>query len=105
MLCQAMRSTQGRGLMTDATSRFSIDGKPLFHYMGTSTFSNYIVVPEIAVAKVREDAPFDKICYIGCGVTTGVGAVVYSAKVETAPNVVSFGPASIALHLILCPST
>src|SRR5580658_5047045 len=72
-LCQAIRSTQGRGLMPDATSRFSLDGKPLFHYMGTSTFSNYIVVPEIAVAKVREDAPFDKICYIGCGVTTGVG--------------------------------
>ena len=70
-LCQAIRSTQGRGLMPDATSRFSIGGKPLFHYMGTSTFSNFIVVPEIAVAKVREDAPFDKICYIGCGVTTG----------------------------------
>ncbi|HDR9837646.1 TPA: alcohol dehydrogenase catalytic domain-containing protein, partial [Burkholderia multivorans] len=90
-LCQKIRATQGKGLMPDATSRFSLDGKPLFHYMGTSTFSNYIVVPEIAVAKVREDAPFDKICYIGCGVTTGVGAVVYSAKVEAGANVVVFG--------------
>src|SRR6202049_4723157 len=99
-LCQAIRSTQGRGLMPDATSRFSIDGKPLFHYMGTSTFSNYIVVPEIAVAKVREDAPFDKICYIGCGVTTGVGAVVYSAKVEAGANVVVFGLGGIGLNVI-----
>jgi hypothetical protein len=79
-LCQKIRSTQGRGLMPDATSRFSIDGKPIFHYMGTSTFSNYIVVPEIALAKIREDAPFDKVCYIGCGVTTGVGAVLFTAK-------------------------
>src|SRR5579871_866365 len=99
-LCQAIRATQGKGLMPDATSRFSLDGKPLFHYMGTSTFSNYIVVPEIAVAKVREDAPFDKICYIGCGVTTGVGAVVYSAKVEAGANVVVFGLGGIGLHVI-----
>jgi S-(hydroxymethyl)glutathione dehydrogenase/alcohol dehydrogenase len=99
-LCQAIRSTQGKGLMPDATSRFSLDGKPLFHYMGTSTFSNYIVVPEIAVAKVREDAPFDKICYIGCGVTTGVGAVVYSAKVEAGANVVVFGLGGIGLNVI-----
>src|SRR6202453_3260492 len=99
-LCQAIRSTQGRGLMPDATSRFSIGGKPLFHYMGTSTFSNYIVVPEIAVAKVREDAPFDKICYIGCGVTTGIGAVVYTAKVWPGANVVVFGLGGIGLNVI-----
>src|SRR5260370_31841916 len=97
MLCQAMRSTQGRGLMTDATSRFSLDGKPLFHYMGTSTFSNYIVVPEIAVAKVSEAAPLDKICYIGCGVTTGVGALAYSAKVEAATTAVVFGLGGLCL--------
>lgn len=99
-LCQAIRSTQGRGLMPDATSRFSMDGKPLFHYMGTSTFSNYIVVPEIAVAKVRSDAPFDKICYIGCGVTTGVGAVIFTAKVEAGANVVVFGLGGIGLNVI-----
>src|SRR5215468_10756228 len=99
-LCQAIRSTQGKGLMPDATSRFSLDGKPLFHYMGTSTFSNYIVVPEIAVAKIREDAPFDKVCYIGCGVTTGVGAVVYSAKVEAGANVAVFGLGGIGLNVI-----
>ena len=99
-LCQAIRSTQGRGLMPDATSRFSIDGKPLFHYMGTSTFSNYIVVPEIALAKIRPDAPFDKACYIGCGVTTGVGAVVFSAKVEAGANVVVFGLGGIGLNVI-----
>ena len=99
-LCQAIRSTQGRGLMPDATSRFSLDGKPLFHYMGTSTFSNYIVVPEIALAKIREDAPFDKVCYIGCGVTTGVGAVVFSAKVEAGANVVVFGLGGIGLNVI-----
>ncbi|SDV46016.1 alcohol dehydrogenase catalytic domain-containing protein, partial [Chitinasiproducens palmae] len=81
-LCQAIRSTQGRGVMPDGTSRFSLDGRPILHYMGTSTFSNFIVVPEIALAKIRPDAPFDKVCYIGCGVTTGVGAVVFSAKVE-----------------------
>jgi len=99
-LCQAIRSTQGRGLMPDGTSRFSIDGKPIYHYMGTSTFSNYIVVPEIALAKIREDAPFDKACYIGCGVTTGVGAVVFSAKVEAGANVVVFGLGGIGLNVI-----
>ncbi len=99
-LCQAIRSTQGRGLMPDGTSRFSIDGKPIFHYMGTSTFSNYIVVPEIALAKIREDAPFDKACYIGCGVTTGVGAVVFSAKVEAGSNVVVFGLGGIGLNVM-----
>src|SRR5262245_26369516 len=75
-LCQAIRSTQGQGLMPDGTSRFSVGGEKLYHYMGTSTFSSYTVLPEIAVAKIREDAPFDKVCYIGCGVTTGVGAVI-----------------------------
>ena len=99
-LCQAIRSTQGRGLMPDATSRFSLDGQQLFHYMGTSTFSNYIVVPEIALAKIRTDAPFDKACYIGCGVTTGVGAVVFSAKVEAGANVVVFGLGGIGLNVI-----
>jgi S-(hydroxymethyl)glutathione dehydrogenase/alcohol dehydrogenase len=99
-LCQAIRSTQGKGLMPDATSRFSIDGKPLFHYMGTSTFSNYIVVPEIALAKIRRDAPFATAAYIGCGVTTGVGAVVFSAKVEAGANVVVFGLGGIGLNVI-----
>ncbi len=99
-LCQAIRATQGRGLMPDATSRFSLDGQPLFHYMGTSTFSNYIVVPEIALARIRPDAPFDKACYIGCGVTTGVGAVVFSAKVEAGSNVVVFGLGGIGLNVI-----
>ncbi|MEX3948163.1 S-(hydroxymethyl)glutathione dehydrogenase/class III alcohol dehydrogenase [Paraburkholderia sp. EG287B] len=99
-LCQAIRATQGKGLMPDATSRFSLGGKPLYHYMGTSTFSNYIVVPEIAVAKIREDAPFDKVCYIGCGVTTGVGAVVYSAKMEAGANVAVFGLGGIGLNVI-----
>lgn len=99
-LCQAIRATQGRGLMPDGTSRFSLDGKPIYHYMGTSTFSNYIVVPEIALAKIREDAPFDKACYIGCGVTTGVGAVVFSAKVEAGANVVVFGLGGIGLNVI-----
>eukprot|EP01032_Pedospumella_encystans_P026187 gene26187-29582_t len=99
-LCQSIRSTQGRGLMPDATSRFSIDGKPIFHYMGTSTFSNYIVVPEIALAKIRSDAPFDKVCYIGCGVTTGVGAVLFTAKVEAGANVVVFGLGGIGLNVI-----
>ncbi|KDB58091.1 alcohol dehydrogenase, catalytic domain protein, GroES-like family, partial [Bordetella bronchiseptica B18-5 (C3)] len=97
-LCQAIRTTQGKGLMPDGTSRFSIDGKPLFHYMGTSTFANHIVVPEIALAKVRPDAPFDKICYIGCGVTTGIGAVVFTAKVEAGANVVVFGLGGIGLN-------
>jgi S-(hydroxymethyl)glutathione dehydrogenase/alcohol dehydrogenase len=99
-LCQAIRSTQGRGLMPDATSRFSIDGKPIFHYMGTSTFANHIVVPEIALAKIRKDAPFDKVCYIGCGVTTGVGAVLFTAKVEAGANVVVFGLGGIGLNVI-----
>ncbi|AEJ01528.1 S-(hydroxymethyl)glutathione dehydrogenase/class III alcohol dehydrogenase [Nitrosomonas sp. Is79A3] len=99
-LCQAIRSTQGRGVMPDSTSRFSLDGKPLFHYMGTSTFSNYTVVPEIALAKIREDAPFDKVCYIGCGVTTGIGAVIYTAKVEAGANVAVFGLGGIGLNVI-----
>lgn len=99
-LCQAIRATQGRGLMPDGSSRFSIDGRPISHYMGTSTFSNYIVVPEIALAKIRADAPFDKACYIGCGVTTGVGAVVFSAKVEAGANVVVFGLGGIGLNVI-----
>ena len=99
-LCQAIRSTQGRGLMPDATSRFSLNGEKLFHYMGTSTFSNYIVVPEIAVAKIREDAPFDKVCYIGCGVTTGIGAVIYTAKVQPGSNIVVFGLGGIGLNVI-----
>src|SRR5476651_568694 len=99
-LCQQIRSTQGRGLMPDATSRFSIGGQPILHYMGTSTFSNYIVVPEIALAKIRPDAPFDKVCYIGCGVTTGVGAVLFTAKVEAGANVVVFGLGGIGLNVI-----
>ena len=99
-LCQAIRSTQGRGVMPDSTSRFSLGGKPLFHYMGTSTFSNYTVVPEIALAKIREDAPFDKVCYIGCGVTTGIGAVIYTAKVEAGANVAVFGLGGIGLNVI-----
>src|SRR5215468_2318886 len=81
-LCQAIRATQGRGLMPDGTSRFSLGGKAIHHYMGTSTFANFTVVPEIALAKIRPDAPFDKVCYIGCGVTTGVGAVLFTARVE-----------------------
>jgi S-(hydroxymethyl)glutathione dehydrogenase / alcohol dehydrogenase len=99
-LCQSIRATQGKGLMPNGTSRFSIDGKPIFHYMGTSTFSNYIVVPEIALAKIRSDAPFDKVCYIGCGVTTGVGAVIFTAKVEAGANVVVFGLGGIGLNVI-----
>ena len=99
-LCQAIRSTQGRGLMPDGTSRFSLDGKPILHYMGTSTFSNHIVVPAIALAKIRDDAPFDKVCYIGCGVTTGVGAVLFTAKVEAGANVVVFGLGGIGLNVI-----
>jgi S-(hydroxymethyl)glutathione dehydrogenase/alcohol dehydrogenase len=99
-LCQAIRETQGRGVMPDGRSRFSLDGEPLLHYMGCSTFSNFSVMPEIAVAKVREDAPFDKICYIGCGVTTGVGAVVYRAKVEPGSNVVVFGLGGIGLNVL-----
>jgi S-(hydroxymethyl)glutathione dehydrogenase / alcohol dehydrogenase len=99
-LCTAIRATQGKGLMPDGTSRFSLDGKPLLHYMGCSTFSNYTVLPEIALAKVREDAPFDKICYIGCGVTTGIGAVIYTAKVWAGANVVVFGLGGIGLNVI-----
>ena len=99
-LCQAIRATQGKGLMPDGSSRFSLGGQPLFHYMGTSTFSNYIVVPEIALAKIRPDAPFDKVCYIGCGVTTGVGAVRFTAKVEAGANVVVFGLGGIGLNVI-----
>ena len=99
-LCQKIRSTQGQGVMPDGTSRFSLNGKKLFHYMGTSTFSNYTVLPEIAVAKVRRDAPFDKICYIGCGVTTGIGAVIFTAKVEPGANVVVFGLGGIGLNVI-----
>lgn len=99
-LCQAIRATQGRGLMPDGTSRFSLNGKPIMHYMGTSTFSNFIVVPEIALAKIREDAPFDKACYIGCGVTTGVGAVLFTAKVEAGANVAVFGLGGIGLNVI-----
>jgi len=99
-LCQKIRATQGKGLMPDGTSRFSLDGRPLLHYMGTSTFSNYIVVPEIALAKIRRDAPFDIVCYIGCGVTTGVGAVLFTAKVEAGANVVVFGLGGIGLNVI-----
>ncbi|MDE0239609.1 MAG: S-(hydroxymethyl)glutathione dehydrogenase/class III alcohol dehydrogenase [bacterium] len=99
-LCQAIRVTQGQGVMPDGTSRFSIGGEKIFHYMGTSTFSNHTVVPEIAVAKVREDAPFDKICYIGCGVTTGIGAVINTAKVEPGSNCVVFGLGGIGLNVI-----
>lgn len=99
-LCQAIRTTQGRGLMPNGTSRFSIDGTILHHYMGTSTFANYTVLPEIAVAKIREDAPFDKVCYIGCGVTTGIGAVIYTAKVEPGARVVVFGLGGIGLNVI-----
>ncbi len=99
-LCQAIRVTQGQGLMPDGTSRFSLDGSKVLHYMGTSTFSNYTVVPEIALAKIREDAPFDKVCYIGCGVTTGLGAVINTAKVEPGANVVVFGLGGIGLNVI-----
>ncbi len=99
-LCQAIRVTQGQGVMPDGSSRFSIGGDKLFHYMGTSTFANHTVVPEIALAKVREDAPFDKICYIGCGVTTGIGAVINTANVEPGSNCVVFGLGGIGLNVI-----
>ncbi len=99
-LCQAIRATQGQGLMPDGTSRFSIGGTQVLHYMGTSTFANYTVVPEIALAKIREDAPFDKVCYIGCGVTTGIGAVINTAKVEPGSNVVVFGLGGIGLNVV-----
>ncbi|MES2888370.1 MAG: S-(hydroxymethyl)glutathione dehydrogenase/class III alcohol dehydrogenase [Pseudomonadota bacterium] len=99
-LCQLIRGTQGKGLMPDGSSRFSLDGRPLLHYMGTSTFSNHTVVPEIALAKIRSDAPFDKVCYIGCGVTTGIGAVLFTARVEAGANVVVFGLGGIGLNVI-----
>jgi S-(hydroxymethyl)glutathione dehydrogenase / alcohol dehydrogenase len=99
-LCQAIRVTQGQGLMPDGTSRFSLGGKKIHHYMGTSTFANYTVLPEIALAKIREDAPFEKVCYIGCGVTTGLGAVINTAKVEPGANVVVFGLGGIGLNVI-----
>jgi S-(hydroxymethyl)glutathione dehydrogenase/alcohol dehydrogenase len=99
-LCQAIRETQGKGLMPDGTSRFSFNGEPIFHYMGTSTFSNFSVMPEIAVAKIRKDAPFDKVCYIGCGVTTGVGAVINTAKVTPGSTVAVFGLGGIGLNVI-----
>ncbi|MGH6945337.1 MAG: S-(hydroxymethyl)glutathione dehydrogenase/class III alcohol dehydrogenase, partial [Geminicoccaceae bacterium] len=99
-LCQAIRETQGKGVMPDGTSRFSKDGRMIHHYMGTSTFANYTILPEIAVAKIREDAPFDKVCYIGCGVTTGVGAVINTAKVEPGAKVVVFGLGGIGLNVI-----
>jgi S-(hydroxymethyl)glutathione dehydrogenase/alcohol dehydrogenase len=99
-LCQKIRTTQGAGVMPDGTSRFSLDGRKLHHYMGTSTFSNFTVLPEIAVAKIRTDAPFDKVCYIGCGVTTGIGAVINTAKVEAGANCVVFGLGGIGLNVI-----
>ncbi len=99
-LCQKIRTTQGRGVMPDGTSRFSFQGKPVLHYMGCSTFANYTVLPEISLAKVRPDAPFDKICYIGCGVTTGIGAVFWTAGVEPGANVVVFGLGGIGLNVI-----
>ena len=99
-LCTAIRATQGKGVMPDGTSRFSYKGKPIFHYMGCSTFSNHTVLPEIAVAKIREDAPFDKACYCGCGVTTGVGAVINTAKVKPGSNAIVFGLGGIGLNVI-----
>ncbi len=99
-LCQAIRSTQGKGLMPDGTSRFRYKGKPIHHYMGTSTFANYTVLPEIALAKIRSDAPFEKVCYIGCGVTTGIGAVINTAKVEAGSRVIVFGLGGIGLNVI-----
>ena len=99
-LCVAIRATQGRGVMPDGTSRFSCNGEPIYHYMGTSTFANYTVLPEIALAKIREDAPFDKVCYIGCGVTTGIGAVINTAKAEPGARVVVFGLGGIGLNVL-----
>ncbi|MFA5960884.1 MAG: S-(hydroxymethyl)glutathione dehydrogenase/class III alcohol dehydrogenase [Tatlockia sp.] len=99
-LCQAIRVTQSKGLMPDGTSRFSLNGQKIFHYMGTSTFANYTVLPEIALAKIRKDAPFEKVCYIGCGVTTGLGAVIYTAKVTPGSTVVVFGLGGIGLNVI-----
>src|SRR5712675_62071 len=99
-LCVAIRATQGKGVMPDGTSRFSCDGEPIAHYMGTSTFANHTVLPEIALAKIRTDAPFEKVCYIGCGVTTGIGAVINTAKVEPGANVVVFGLGGIGLNVL-----
>ncbi len=99
-LCQAIRATQGRGVMPDGTSRFSLAGKPILHYMGCSTFANFTVLPEIAVARIRADAPFDKVCYIGCGVTTGIGAVLNTAKVEAGATVAVFGLGGIGLNVV-----
>jgi len=99
-LCTAIRATQGKGVMPDGTSRFSLGGKPVHHYMGCSTFANFTVLPEIALAKIREDAPFEKVCYIGCGVTTGIGAVINTAKVEPGANVVVFGLGGIGLNVV-----
>jgi len=99
-LCQAIRNTQGRGVMPDGSSRFSLNGKPILHYMGCSTFSNYTVLPEIALARIRSDAPYDKVCYIGCGVTTGIGAVVFEAKVEPGSTVAVFGLGGIGLNVV-----
>src|SRR5688500_2049545 len=99
-LCTAIRSTQGKGVMPDGTSRFSVGGKMIHHYMGCSTFANHTVLPEIALAKVRKDAPFESICYIGCGVTTGVGAVINTAKVEPGANAVVFGLGGIGLNVV-----
>src|SRR6476619_7332769 len=99
-LCTSIRSTQGQGVMPDGTSRFSIGGKKIHHYMGCSTFANHTVLPEIALAKIREDAPFDKVCYIGCGVTTGIGAVINTAKVEPGANVAVFGLGGIGLNVV-----
>jgi S-(hydroxymethyl)glutathione dehydrogenase/alcohol dehydrogenase len=99
-LCTAIRGTQGKGVMPDGTSRFSLGGKPVHHYMGCSTFANFTVLPEIALAKIREDAPFEKVCYIGCGVTTGIGAVINTAKVEPGANVVVFGLGGIGLNVV-----
>src|SRR5205085_8759335 len=99
-LCTAIRATQGKGVMPDGTSRFSLDGRPVHHYMGCSTFAYYTVLPEIALAKIRKDAPFDKVCYIGCGVTTGIGAVINTAKVEAGANVIVFGLGGIGLNVV-----
>ena len=99
-LCQSIRTTQGQGLMPDGSSRFSLDGKPILHYMGCSTFSNYTVLPEIAIAKIRDDIPYDKVCYIGCGVTTGVGAVAFDARVEPGSTVAVFGLGGIGLNVV-----
>ena len=99
-LCTAIRATQGQGLMPDGTSRFKLGSETIYHYMGCSTFSNHTVLPEIALAKIRDDAPFDKVCYIGCGVTTGIGAVINTAKVEAGANCVVFGLGGIGLNAV-----